>query len=328
MWIYLLTDATINLGGVGNMIQYIINEGWWDNHELPPPSIIANDSTYPSTINPGISTARSSALGATSLHCQPSNINQYHDNHWKNKNVNSEENNNDKEKGSLKRDYTGKTHKNNNNSGSSLFTTLSHLSYLAPAKIISSFSSQSPRSSTFPKRSASPKSPRSTSFRHKSLITVEEVVTIKIEEFPSNIFTSFTNDFDDELKSFDRSNSFGYDDPSYIPSTPPHHITSHITSFNYNEFQSSSTTTNNSPLYPPAIHSPVCIDSPVSSFGDNESGNSKKECDNDDKKRSIYRIVLSPDSPNSDISMTNNDNNKNCINNSNNNTNNNKNDFS
>ncbi|CAG8807034.1 32829_t:CDS:2, partial [Racocetra persica] len=28
MWIYLVTDATVNLGGIGNMIQYIINEGW------------------------------------------------------------------------------------------------------------------------------------------------------------------------------------------------------------------------------------------------------------------------------------------------------------
>ncbi|CAG8774172.1 19300_t:CDS:2, partial [Gigaspora margarita] len=31
IWIYLVTDATINFGGIGNMIQYIINEGWRNN---------------------------------------------------------------------------------------------------------------------------------------------------------------------------------------------------------------------------------------------------------------------------------------------------------
>ncbi|CAG8478714.1 2421_t:CDS:2 [Dentiscutata erythropus] len=58
MWIYLVTDATVNLGGIGNMIQYIINEGWRNDTSgnlnetcdmsaviIPAPS--SNDSDYP-----------------------------------------------------------------------------------------------------------------------------------------------------------------------------------------------------------------------------------------------------------------------------------------
>ncbi|CAG8472986.1 16417_t:CDS:1 [Dentiscutata heterogama] len=60
MWIYLVTDATVNLGGIGNMIQYIINEGWRNDTSgninescdmsaviIPSPS--SNDSDYPNT---------------------------------------------------------------------------------------------------------------------------------------------------------------------------------------------------------------------------------------------------------------------------------------
>ncbi|CAG8437488.1 10464_t:CDS:2 [Acaulospora colombiana] len=55
MWIYIVTDATINLGGVGNMIQYIINEGWWDNHESPTTSV--DSSITPPTYNTAASSS-------------------------------------------------------------------------------------------------------------------------------------------------------------------------------------------------------------------------------------------------------------------------------
>ncbi|CAG8512751.1 16204_t:CDS:2 [Gigaspora rosea] len=58
MWIYLVTEATINLGGIGNMIQYIINEGWRNDPDanindsgdisaviIPTPS--SPDTNYP-----------------------------------------------------------------------------------------------------------------------------------------------------------------------------------------------------------------------------------------------------------------------------------------
>ncbi|EXX77367.1 uncharacterized protein OCT59_018876 [Rhizophagus irregularis] len=32
LWVYLITDATVNMGGIGNMIQFIINEGWRDRY--------------------------------------------------------------------------------------------------------------------------------------------------------------------------------------------------------------------------------------------------------------------------------------------------------
>ncbi|CAG8581795.1 2961_t:CDS:2 [Diversispora eburnea] len=225
-------DATINLGGVGNMIQYIINEGLWDNYESPPTS---TDSTYLSTINLGagasnfgtstigtggigFSTVGSSGIigtsnaGATTLHYQPS---QYYKNYWKNNNVNDNERENDIEK---KGNLIRKTHKNDN---------------------------------------------------------IEEVVTVKIEEFPPSTFTSLTNDFNNELKNYDRSNTFGYNNPSYIsPSTPPHINNSSNNKYNILD---------NNLFHSSPIHSPVRIPSPASS--------------SDDKKGSIYKIVLTPDSP-------------------------------
>ncbi|CAG8603201.1 10209_t:CDS:2 [Gigaspora margarita] len=47
MWIYLVTEATVNLGGIGNMIQYIINEGWRND-----PDANINDSGDMSVIIP------------------------------------------------------------------------------------------------------------------------------------------------------------------------------------------------------------------------------------------------------------------------------------
>ncbi|RIA97779.1 hypothetical protein C1645_813654 [Glomus cerebriforme] len=35
LWVYLITDATVNMGGIGNMIQFIINEGWRDKYDHP-----------------------------------------------------------------------------------------------------------------------------------------------------------------------------------------------------------------------------------------------------------------------------------------------------
>ncbi|CAG8438409.1 9835_t:CDS:2 [Acaulospora morrowiae] len=53
MWIYIVTDATINLGGVGNMIQYIINEGWWDGYGSSSGTSVGSNSTPPTHNNFG-----------------------------------------------------------------------------------------------------------------------------------------------------------------------------------------------------------------------------------------------------------------------------------
>ncbi|CAG8652099.1 19491_t:CDS:2, partial [Cetraspora pellucida] len=51
MWVYLVTDATVNLGGIGNMIQYIINEGWRND-----PNSNINDDELSAVIVPSPST--------------------------------------------------------------------------------------------------------------------------------------------------------------------------------------------------------------------------------------------------------------------------------
>ncbi|CAG8533611.1 9944_t:CDS:2 [Funneliformis mosseae] len=58
LWVYLITDASVNMGGIGNMIQFIINEGWKDPY-VPPQkrtstssSIIINTPHEPFTQTP------------------------------------------------------------------------------------------------------------------------------------------------------------------------------------------------------------------------------------------------------------------------------------
>ncbi|CAG8646514.1 4933_t:CDS:2 [Acaulospora morrowiae] len=68
MWIYIVTDATINLGGVGNMIQYIINEGWWDGYGSSSGTSVGSNSTPPThnifggTLSSSVENARKSRV--------------------------------------------------------------------------------------------------------------------------------------------------------------------------------------------------------------------------------------------------------------------------
>ncbi|CAG8512770.1 16205_t:CDS:2, partial [Gigaspora rosea] len=76
MWIYLVTDATINFGGIGNMIQYIINEGWRNN----PDTNINNSGDIivptPSCPDPNYQISSSAPTIASPLHQSKINVNE------------------------------------------------------------------------------------------------------------------------------------------------------------------------------------------------------------------------------------------------------------
>ncbi|CAI2183775.1 16621_t:CDS:2 [Funneliformis geosporum] len=48
LWVYLVTDASVNMGGIGNMIQFIINEGWKDPY-VPPTKRTSTGSSFINT---------------------------------------------------------------------------------------------------------------------------------------------------------------------------------------------------------------------------------------------------------------------------------------
>ncbi|CAG8573042.1 32393_t:CDS:2 [Gigaspora margarita] len=82
MWIYLVTDITIHFGGIGNMMQYIINEGWRNDPDtninnsddisaviIPTPS--SSDMNHPNYQN-----SSSAPITTLPLHQSKINVNE------------------------------------------------------------------------------------------------------------------------------------------------------------------------------------------------------------------------------------------------------------